>query len=96
MTNSKAQRRRRAAEYWDKRGIDEAAGKTVQVEVENPLSSVLSVHIGAAQLGNLKALAETQGVGITTMAEKILAKALEAPANPQLVSTCSSLAAPQR
>ena len=85
MTNSKAQRRRRAAEYWGKHGIDEAAGKTVQVEVENPLSSVLSVHIGAAQLGNLKALAETQGVGITTMAEKILAKALEAPANPQLV-----------
>ena len=85
MTDSKAQRRRKAAEYWDKRGIDEAAGKTVQVEVENPLSSVLSVHIGAAQLGNLKALAETQGVGITTMAEKILAKALEEPANPQLV-----------
>lgn len=89
MTDSKTQRRRRAAEYWDTHGIDEAAGKTVQVEVENPLSSVLSVRVGAAHLGNLKALAETQGVGITTMAEKILAKALEEPANPQLVQSLS-------
>lgn len=84
MTDSKAQRRRKAAEYWDKHGIDEAAGETIQVEIESPLSSVLSVHVGAAHLGNLKALAETQGVGITAMAEKILAKALEEPANPQL------------
>ena len=89
MTDCKAPRRRKAAEYWDKHGIDEAAGKTVQVEVENPLSSVLSVHVGAAHLGNLKALAETQGVGITAMAEKILAKALEEPANPQLAQSHS-------
>ena len=87
MTNSKAQRRREAAEYWDKHGIDEAAGETVQVEVEIPLSSILSVHVGAAHLGNLRALAETQGVGMTAMAEKILAKALEEPANPQLVQS---------
>ena len=81
MTDSKARRRRKAAEYWDKHGIDEAAGETVQVEVENPLSSILAVHVGAAHLGNLKALAETQGVGITAMAEKILAKVLEEPAH---------------
>ena len=87
MTDTKAQRRRKAAEYWDKYGIDEAAGEAVQVEVESPLSSILSVHVGAAHLGNLKALAETQGVGITTMAAKILAKALEEPANPQLVQS---------
>lgn len=87
MTDSKILRRRRAAEYWDMHGIDEAAGDTVQVEIESPLSSVLSVHVGAAHLGNLKALAETQGVGITAMAEKILATALEEPANPQLVQS---------
>ena len=89
MTDSKAQRRRKAAEYWDMHGIDEAAGETVHVEDENPLSSVLSVHVGAAHLGNLKALAETQGVGITAMAAKIIAKALEEPANPQLVQSHS-------
>ena len=89
MTNTKTRRRRKAAEHWDKHGIDEAAGETVQVEVESPLSSILSVHVGAAHLGNLKVLAETQGVGITAMAEKILAKALEEPANPRLVQSHS-------
>lgn len=69
--------RETAAAYWDTYAIDEADGEVVDVEVQTPLSAILSIHVDAAQYAKLKRLAKERNLPITSMAKAILAEALD-------------------
>lgn len=76
--------RREAAEFWDTHGVDEVESEEVEIEVKKPLSAVLTVRLDPDHLKKLKLLARAQGIGVTTMARRILEQALEKPGS-QLV-----------
>jgi len=81
---SKIHRRREAAEYFDTHGLDETLHedeKEVEVEVRKPLSAILSIRIDEDHLAKLKRLAKSEGIGITTMARKLLSEALDGHTN---------------
>ena len=81
---SRAQRRRDAAEYWDSHDINEGvASDDVQgpIEVHKPLSAMLSLRLDDDDLAKLKLVAKARGVGLTTMARKLLHQCLEDPNN---------------
>ncbi len=71
------QRRKAAAKHWDTHSIDEADGEVVNVEVQTPLSTVLSIHVEAAQYTRLKRLAKERNLPVNSMAEAILAETLD-------------------
>ncbi len=77
MNRDTFQRRKAAAEHWDTHSIDEADGEVVNVEVATPLSTLLSIHVDAAQYAKLKRLAKKRNIPITSMAKAILAEALD-------------------
>ena len=85
MTNDdRAQGRREAAEFWDSHGIDEGAQDfdvEERVEVRKPLSAMLSIRLDQDDLSQLKVIAGSQGVGVTTMARMLLHKGLDGARN---------------
>ncbi len=88
---SRKERIREAAEYWNAHGIDEAAdeGEEVEVEVKTPLSAVLSLRLDPKHLNKLKLLARAQDTGVTTMARRILCRALDEPGNQLVLQALS-------
>ncbi len=88
---SRKETRREVAEYWDAHGIDEAAdeGEEVEVEVKTPLSAVLSLRLDPKHLDKLKLLARAQDTGVTTMARRILYRALDEPGNQLVLQALS-------
>ena len=72
--------RKEAAEYWDIHAIGEH-GEEGAIEVKKPLSTILSLRVDDDLLKKLKVLAKAQGVGVTTMARRLLYKASEKPSS---------------
>ena len=68
----KIHRRIAAAKHWDKHGIDESDGEEVDVEVEMPLSAILSIHLDAERYASLKRIAKKRNVPVSSVARKIL------------------------
>ena len=66
-----------AAEYWDEHGIDETDGVEVEVDVQAPLSAILSVRLAATRYARLKRIAKKRDLPITSMARSILAETLD-------------------
>ncbi len=70
-----------AAEYFATHEMGEADENTeeVEFEVKRPLSAVLSIRLDQEHLKKLKQLARAQEVGVTTLARRLLTKALDNP-----------------
>ncbi len=79
MTHDTTQHRKATAEHWDVHGIDETDGEVVNVEVQSPLSAILSIRLDAERHARLKHMAKKRGLPITTMAQAILTEALDEP-----------------
>ena len=77
MKHDTMRRRKAAAEYWDEHGIEESYGEVVDVEVQAPLSAILSIRLDATRYAKLKCIARKRGLPITAAAQKVLAEALD-------------------
>lgn len=73
--------REEEAAFWDSHSIASYIREMepVEVEVKKPLTHVLSVRVDREDLRKLDALAQTLGVGITTMARMLIKGALRKP-----------------
>lgn len=76
---AKSLSRREAAQHFDAHGIDEFEGEEVEVQAKRPLSTVLSLRLDDEHLGKLRLLAKAQGIGVTTMARRLLQQGLDRP-----------------
>ena len=79
MNHISFRRHTAAAENWDEHGIDESDGEVVDVEVQAPLSAILSIRLDAKRHAKLKNMAKKRGLPITAMAQAILTEALDEP-----------------
>lgn len=68
-----------AAEHWDNHGIDESDGEEVNVEVETPLSAILSIRLDPTRYARLKRIAAKRKMPVTSVAKNILVEALDKP-----------------
>ena len=68
-----------AAKHWDKHGIDESDGEEVNVEVETPLSAILSIRLDPTRYARLKRIAAKRKMPVTSVAKNILVEALDKP-----------------
>jgi len=74
----KFRNREEEAAFWDTHSLTDYLDEieSVDVEIKEPLSHVLSVRIDSKDAKELETLAKGQGVGITTMARVLLKQAL--------------------
>lgn len=77
MKRDTFERRKVAAKHWDTHGIDEAEGEEVEVDVQTPLSAILSIRLDPTRYAKLKRLAKERNLPITSMAKAILAETLD-------------------
>ena len=91
--NDRTRRRREAAKFWDSHGIDEAVvvdDVEERLEVRKPLTATFTVRLLEDDLAKLKSLAKSQGIGMTTMARKLLHQCLENPKNELVLQALRS------
>ena len=68
----------RAAEYWDTHSVTDENSEPVAepVALKKPLSSVFSVRLDRDDVAKLRSMARANGIGPTTMARRLLRRAI--------------------
>lgn len=59
MTHDRFHQRITTANHYDNHAINETHGEEISVEVQTPLSAILSIHLDPARYAKLKRLAKS-------------------------------------